>query len=75
MKNKLSLFVGLLIALSVNLQCNIEAFAEDDSSSVTAEEQSLEAVQINAEQVNDEEIINGTEDLSAQAFAKDEMAQ
>ena len=76
MNTKANLFVCLLIALSINLQCSISAYSADDTA--ISEEQSLNIpeAEIITEEDNkstDAEIINGAEDLSVHAFAQDDQ--
>jgi hypothetical protein len=64
--NKTNIFVCALVVLSINLQCNISAYAEDkNTATVTTEQQDLDSVEIiQAENAVDAEITNGV-DLSA----------
>ena len=40
---KTNIFVCILIALSINLQCNISAHAEDENTKINTEQQDLNA--------------------------------
>ena len=70
MNKKTNLFVCILIALSINLQSNKLAFAEEVDNAMVKEQQSsiTEPIEIQAEKVNDPEIIDN---LSEELFAKD----
>ena len=75
MKNKANLFVCVFIALSINLQCSISAFASGGNDTLSLEEQNLKATDIKPENTEDQEIIiNGT-DLSVRAFTPDDQTQ
>ena len=78
MKSKTNLFVCVLIALSINLQCNISAYAAEENDITATEEQSLDTT-LNTEVTEDKEaanaeIIDGA-DLSVHVFAQDDQTQ
>ena len=63
MNNKTNIFVCALIALSINLQCSISAYAAEEATAEVTEHLN----------VSEAEIINGAEDLSVHAFAQDDQ--
>ena len=69
MKNKANLFVCILVALSVNLQCSISVFASGENDTLD-----LEATAIEPENTEDQEIIDGI-DLSVRTFTPDDQAE
>ena len=77
MNKKTNLFVCILIALSINLQSNLLAFAQEVNDTTVEEEQALntEPIEVQVEKVNDTELINGVEELSSDAFTRDDKTQ
>ncbi len=76
MNNKTNIFVCALIALSINLQCSISAYAAEEASAEVTEHLNVSEAEIITEEDNkstDAEIINGAEDLSVHAFAQDDQ--
>ena len=69
MNKKINIFVCILIALSINLQCNISAYAEDENTTLDTEKQDLDKdTEISSP------IIEGSQ-LSADLNADDQMEQ
>ena len=66
MKNKANLFVCILVALSVNLQCNISVFASDENDTLSTED--LEATVIEPENIEDQQDVTEGTGLTLDQF-------
>ena len=73
MNKNTNIFICILIALSINLQCNISAYAEDENTTLDTEEQSLDQ-NTDTEQTTGLPIEDGNQ-LTEEPNAPDQMQQ